>query len=608
MASATRRVVEDVLGGHMTSQIWTSTYQPVFPFTPQDFSVGALLPMMLYLFRWGHRRGKGRFVETYGRDGPPTIRSVVDRLAEGPTIIGFEQDTAKAILGDFLLTSILENRRHAEAHDEQVQRCFANHYLASWIDLPSSAANLRGVPEMMTALLSDQRAGDIVEPFGDRGRYPVGARVQDNELLKALAPGIVTAGSRKSDMRSDELDEQVYLPLDQLITVRLAQACGESPSKAVGRGNPGPIPNQRPIALSAAESFREDLLVFLDCYAHGESTPRAALLTMLESAMAVGLTTILSSTVDIMIRWGSTGVIPSSDLVMPFPLLVDCSSGSDLALRDASERSGSLLRQALNRLPAILMQARLLDFYVRNESDLQARELPSSSPDATCWLNLLGSFLNGSHKEARDAGRFFRSHTRKLRVAAEEAEEASFRELLGEETNVENHSRALAEALSAAFSVSSGSGKERLNQFLSSAMMTDEVNGLAKRRKVTLQRTRSKGQTRTGDAISIVLTNSVIEYLVHRHLRRPSKGRKPHPLSYPDFLRILRERYGLHVDRSPPNMQVPNELLQRNRRMLERRLRDLGLLSGVNDAERMKKLKARYAAVQDREIDPAEVA
>jgi hypothetical protein len=48
-------------------------------------------------------------------------------------------------------------------------------------------------------------------------------------------------------------------------------------------------------------------------------------------------------------------------------------------------------------------------------------------------------------------------------------------------------------------------------------------------------------------------------------------------------------------------MEVPNELLQRNRRVLERRLRDLGLLVGVNDAERMKKLKARYRTAYDAE-------
>jgi hypothetical protein len=66
-------------------------------------------------------------------------------------------------------------------------------------------------------------------------------------------------------------------------------------------------------------------------------------------------------------------------------------------------------------------------------------------------------------------------------------------------------------------------------------------------------------------------------------------------------LKLLRERYGFHVDQSPANMEIPNELLQRNRRVLERRLRDLGLLVGVNDAERMKKLKARYRTAYDAE-------
>jgi hypothetical protein len=52
-------------------------------------------------------------------------------------------------------------------------------------------------------------------------------------------------------------------------------------------------------------------------------------------------------------------------------------------------------------------------------------------------------------------------------------------------------------------------------------------------------------------------------------------------------------------------MVVPNELLQRNRRVLERRLRDLGLLIGVNDSERMKKLRARYEAAYDTDISEA---
>ncbi|WP_287346099.1 hypothetical protein [Mesorhizobium sp.] len=599
MANETRQVVESVLGSQMTAQIWTSTYPPVFPFTPQDFSVGAILPMMLYLFRWGNRRGKGKFAEAYGAGAPPTISTTVARLVEDPSIEGFDSATGRAILGDFLLTSILENRRHSESHDEQVQRCFANHYFASWIDLPSSSANLRGVPEMVTALLSNQRDGEIVEPFAERGRYRVGARVQDNDLLASLAPGTETTGLLKSDLRSDELDEAVPLPLDQLVTIRLAQGCGEAPAKAVGRNNPGPIPNQRPIAARAAEIFRDDLLVFLDCYARGAAMPRAALLQMFESAIAIGLTTILTGTVEIMNRWGTTGVLPEVAAAPKFPLFVDCSSGSDLALRATSEESGFLMRQALNRLPAVLMHARLLDHFVRSESEIDRKSWPPTSPDGTDWLNLLGSVLNGSHEEARDARRHFTRTARKLRDAAESAEDLELRALLGEESGEGDPGRALAEALSTAFTGSSSKGTERLNTFLSSALMIDEVNGLAKRRKVTLHQTRKKGQGRRGDALSFVLTNPVIEYLVHRHVRRTGKGRKEQPLSYPDFLRVLREQYGLYIDRAPPNLAVPSDLLQRNRRMLERRLRDLGLLVGVNDAERMKKLKARYRAHHD---------
>jgi hypothetical protein len=307
--------------------------------------------MLLYLFRWGHRRGAGRFADTYGDDKEaPTIRSTVDKLVNDPTIIGFENGLGKAILGDFLLTSILENKRHAESHDEQVQRCFANHYFASWIDLPATAANLRGVPEMLTALLSNQPDGDIVKPFGESGRYRVGARIQDNALLAVLATGTRTDDESKSSNRttSDKFDERVALPIDQLLTVRLAQGCGEAPSKARGRNNPDSIPNQRPIAINASRSFREDLIVFLEHYARANTTPRAVLLPMLESAMAVGLTTILTATIEIVNQWGASGRLPSSDVATVFSLLIDCSSGSDPALREASERSGFLLRQALN--------------------------------------------------------------------------------------------------------------------------------------------------------------------------------------------------------------------------------------------------------------------
>jgi hypothetical protein len=48
-------------------------------------------------------------------------------------------------------------------------------------------------------------------------------------------------------------------------------------------------------------------------------------------------------------------------------------------------------------------------------------------------------------------------------------------------------------------------------------------------------------------------------------------------------------------------MTISNEHLQQNRRVLERRLRDLGLLVGVNDAEAMKHLMPRFTQWEEKD-------
>ena len=94
---------------------------------------------------------------------------------------------------------------------------------------------------------------------------------------------------------------------------------------------------------------------------------------------------------------------------------------------------------------------------------------------------------------------------------------------------------------------------------------------------------------------SAVLSNTALEFLVHRHLRCNADESRSESLSLPRFIEVLRDRYGIHIDGSPPDLPVPNELLQRNRQYLDRRLRDLGLLVGVNDAEGMKRLRGRFS-------------
>ena len=154
MSKTAKTIAEEVLTPARVRDLWTANYLPALPFTPQNFDIGTLLPAMLYMARWGQRRGKGAFKDAYGISGngkavPPTIENVASGLlAKQPeALVGFDDANARLLLSDLLLTYCLENKGHEEGHDLQVQRVFATHYMASWVDLPDSVAHLRGVPE-----------------------------------------------------------------------------------------------------------------------------------------------------------------------------------------------------------------------------------------------------------------------------------------------------------------------------------------------------------------------------------------------------------------------------------------------------------------------------
>ena len=89
---------------------------------------------------------------------------------------------------------------------------------------------------------------------------------------------------------------------------------------------------------------------------------------------------------------------------------------------------------------------------------------------------------------------------------------------------------------------------------------------------------------------------------------KDARGKPAKPISLRQFLDILYKHYGLYVDREPPGMSVAQDLLRENKRWLERRLRDLGLLVGVNDAESMKQLRARFAVPEQVEEGVDEAA
>jgi hypothetical protein len=117
--------------------------------------------------------------------------------------------------------------------------------------------------------------------------------------------------------------------------------------------------------------------------------------------------------------------------------------------------------------------------------------------------------------------------------------------------------------------------------------------------KRSVTRKLSSGGAKKRDVRSLVFTDSVLDYLAHIHVLRTGNKSGYRSLSFKDFLQALRTRYGFCVEHAPPGMTISNELLRLNRVVLERRLRDLGLLTGVNDAEAMKQLRPRFEHAEE---------
>ena len=232
MADSARKLVEEVLSPGMTREIWSGNYHKALPVSIAEFELSAVLPAVFYMFRFGQRRGGGNFLKTFGdKNGSPsqirrsaTIERVAATLSGKAEFDGFDGETEKSILGDLLLCFCLENIKHSLGRDQQIQRVAPAHYMASWIDLPDRAVNLRYVPEMIVAMLANQKGESVGQSDDKKTRFPVRRRFEENILLRAFSQGVTRRGVVLSDLALDGFEEEnESIGLDQLLMIRLAQ-------------------------------------------------------------------------------------------------------------------------------------------------------------------------------------------------------------------------------------------------------------------------------------------------------------------------------------------------------------------------------------------------
>lgn len=594
MSDNVRKLVEDVLSPHMTREVWSGNFHKALPVSLQSFELSEMLPAVFYMFRFGDRKGKGEFLDTFGEDGEtPSQRrrsATIERVAESLAAAdGLKGEVERAILGDLLLCFCLENVRHDLGRDKQVQRVAPTHYMASWVDLPYRVTDLRNVPEMIVAMLAEQD-GEHVERSGNRkpAWFAVGEGYEDNVLLRAFSQGVTRSGKLLYPRTSDRFDEKFPVGLDQLLTIRLAQQLGKAPEKMHGKDT-GLISNQRPIAENAARYFADDMRRFVRAFA--DPVPRHALVEMLESCIAVGLTTILTSTVAMLFRWAKTGTVPTLADQRPEPLFVDCANGVDPRIRARAEQSMDDVMRRMERFSVVLMVLRLLDYQAGTNRKIKKQNV-QTRPYATEWINLLGDLLCRRHEQAP---RIHDSLEEKAENLAEKLEEdyPETARILVDSTSQRDAVWRLAEGLMTLMAPKFA--RDNFMKMIDSSLLAGRPNGLAAKRPER-RRVRSGGAEtrRRREVRRVVFTNAVLDYLVHLHLLPTGNKRGVRVLSLGRFIEVIRERYGFHVDTAPPGMTISNDLLRRNRATLERRLRDLGLLIGVNDAEAMKRLRPRF--------------
>lgn len=135
MSKTAKTIADEVLTPARVRELWTANYLPALPFTPQNFDIGTLLPAMLYMARWGQRRGKGAFKEAFGskingKAEPPTIENVASGLLakQAGVFDGFGDPYAQSLLADLLLTYSLENK----GHEDTTSRCNACSPPTTW--------------------------------------------------------------------------------------------------------------------------------------------------------------------------------------------------------------------------------------------------------------------------------------------------------------------------------------------------------------------------------------------------------------------------------------------------------------------------------------------
>ena len=556
-------------------------YEPAMRIDYHSVKLEDALPGLFYVTRLARRRGKGAWA---GR----TAQRVAEQLSQkADKFSGFNGDREKRvrILEEWLKASVL--RLTERRQSDKVLSIRPLHFMTYRADLPSNWADLRSVSEFVAAILHHDPSA---EPLASDNNEPFALQTPQNLFWKSFGAGIKNPGEHFGNADLDQYDDLHELDIESLLTIRTVEDL-KSPNEVTGtrEGKGGMIPGFEPLCPYQAGIFREDFSLFLRAYP-SSVVPVRVLSDYVLCLLALNLTVYslchfaASNRLYNSGEWIHDRPLPNGSRIWELGIYPDLTSGRVRKSRELARQSYACHHEWMLRQLRTMIGFRLLDYYLRSRNDI--RELRSLRNMK--GVEFLKTLALGRQRSCVDV---FTATQASAGPALSGLERAQPDEKWPPDVvGIINSSMTPFDKLVELLASTQEESRDNMLNFFTSCSRRNLDSGLL------------AGNTgRREDnyyTLGIVLLEALVQRLILKRTDPPSSK----PLDVYEFVRLLKERYGIWIDKPPPGLDESYEArqaAQENFAALKEKLRQLGFFRAVTDARRMQRLKPRYIPAGD---------
>lgn len=556
-----------------------ASYSTVMTIELNNFNTDTFLPALFFKIM---SRGRTR---VKGKDDQQAIRTYVEKLADHPLLAGFQTPNGHRVLEKFVRTSLITTSSIGLAkRGEQILALTPYSLLSYKPELPASSSRHRGVDAFIyRVLLEHVRIGDSLENAQNK--------LRDDYIIKLFGKGIKfdrTPGSIEATY-----DEQTEL--DTITRMSLAFIDGFNAAK-FGRENEVSKPSPCP---ALATQLAQDILLFLNTYS--ERMPIQALTYYFQALI------------------GFEMYCYSLRLATAVNELVRNANELPLAMRDHAERSKPLIYLDFTGRPKHLSGQMAAECVRRDVEtfqqffrsmlqlrwlDKQVTKFKKSASTKSAVERILQGRSNGATYLQSILQMREDPHLQYSFNAAAQHDIASIREatLPNVEEGDETESGWLDEITAPAQTdidqlvllLEEGQRQSALSHYISwivGAGGMNKTHGLLS----GISRPRRTWRYAPGNDLLSLLVQLATAHAIPNEQRGTDAG--PSEIRLQDFLHFLEDRYGIIVDRPPPEIHGAeySAAARDNLRAMLSRLRQMGIFTDLSDDFTVQRLRPPYS-------------